>query len=379
VNLKSEQEGTNEETIDNQILHIKGNDDEEISFFDLFAVIWRRKAMIIIITMLAIISVVIFSIASIVLPPETSPRPNQYTASAYMLITEARVPVGDRETLLGHGLRMRPTYGDLALFLLGSNSLLDSVIDDFSMIERTNNEYPKLTRRMLRASLNARYNEDSGVLTISFINTDPVFARDVVNLAVTHLGNRFTELGIDRTRAELERLELHLAEVFQNILLLEEERRRLEHSVAFLPLAGGNLPAIMADINRATMESDAMRQVYTQLRVQQEELRATIATEIPMFQILEFAEIPYEKSGPSRLRQIIIVTFGAGFFSVLLAFVLEGISNIRNDPVAMAKLAEPVNKPKPKKEPQPKPEKEPVAIPKPKEAIIMTKMREENA
>jgi len=103
-------------------------------------------------------------------------------------------------------------------------------------------------------------------------------------------------------------------------------------------LAGGGLPAIMADINRATMESEAMRQVYSQLRVHQEVLRATIATEIPMFQILEMAEVPYERSGPSRTRLCIIVTLGAGFFAVLLAFVLDVIANIRKDPAAMAKL-----------------------------------------
>ncbi|MDR2245914.1 MAG: lipopolysaccharide biosynthesis protein, partial [Treponema sp.] len=34
----------------------------------------------------------------------------------------------------------------------------------------------------------------------------------------------------------------------------------------------------------------------------------------------------------------IIVTFAAGFFAVFLAFVLNALSNIRNDPEAMAKL-----------------------------------------
>jgi len=361
----------------------KNNDEEgldEIGLIDLFAVLWRRKVMIITITVLAMVAILGFLIASIILPSETSPLPNQYTSNAYMLITDARVPAGDNETLLGLGFRRGPTYSGLAMFLLGSNSLFDSVIDAFEMIGlSSHNEYPKiLTRGMLRSGLLARYNENSGVLTVSFTNTDPVFTRDVVNLTVAHLENRFTELGINRNRAEMERLELHLAEVFQNILMLDEERRRLEHSVAFTPLGGGALPAIMADINRATMESNAMQQVYTQLRVQQEALRATIATEIPMFQVLELAEVPYTRSGPSRIRPLIIVTLGAGLFAVFLAFVLELIYNIRNDPVAMAKLAEPVSRPKPKKEPKPKPEIEPVTIPKPKEAIIMTKIRGEN-
>jgi len=315
--------------------------DEGISFWDLFAVIWRRKVMIIAITFFAMVGVVVFSIISARLPPEVSPLPNLYTSRAYMLITEGRAPAGDRETLLGYGgTRRGPTYAGLALFLLRSNTLLDSVIDDLTLIRRYdyNGLHATLTRGMLRGGLGPRHNEDSGVLSISFTHTDPVFARDVANLTVIQLENRFTELGVDRSRAEQERLELHLAEVFQNILLLDEERRRLEQSVAIIPLVGGNLPAIMADISRATMESEAMRQVYTQLRIQNEVIRANIAAEIPMLQILELAEVPSTRVGPSRARICIIVTFVAGIFSVLLAFALEALSHIRNDPVAMAKL-----------------------------------------
>jgi len=313
--------------------------EEGISFWDLFAIIWRRKIMIIIITMLAMISVVVFSIISIRLPPETSPLPNLYTSRAYMLITEGRAPAGDRETLLGY-TRRGQTYAALAMFLLRSNTLLDSVIDDFAQIRwyDENELSVRLTRGMLRGGLGPRHNGENGVLSISFTHINPVFARDVVNLTVVHLENRFIELGIDRKRSEQERLELHLAEVFQNILLLDEERRRLEQSVAFIPLVGGNLPAIMADISRATMESEAMRQVYTQLRVQHEVLRANIAAETPMLQVLELAEVPSGRSGPDRARICVIVTLVAGIFSVLLAFALEAISYIRKDPVAMAKL-----------------------------------------
>jgi len=315
-------------------------DADELNLLDLFAVLWRRKIMIITITLFAMVGVVIFSIVSIRLPPEISPLPNRYTSRAYMLITEGRSPAGERETLLGYGARRGQTYAGLALFLLRSNTLLDSVIDDLILMGRYEYDglYATITRGMLRDGMGPRHNGHNGVLSVSFTHTDPFFARDVVNLTVFHLENRFLELGIDRTRAEQERLDLHLAEVFQNILLLDEERRRLEHSVAFIPLVGGNLPAIMADISRATMESEAMRQVYTQLRIQHEVLRATVAAEIPMLQILEFAEVPNQRSEPSRAMICIIVSLVAGVFSVLLAFVMEGISSIRNDPVAMAKL-----------------------------------------
>jgi len=328
------------DTVKDSVPEIYDTKEEDgINFFDLFAVIWHRKIMIIVITMLAMIGVAVFLMLSIRLPPEISPLPNLYISRAFMLITEGRAPAGSRETLLGHGSR-GSTYAGLALFLLRSNALLDSVIDDFNQIGRYvyNGRLVRINRGILREGLGPSHNDVTGVLSISFTHTDPIFAHDIVNLTVIHLENRFAELGIDRNRAEQERLELHLAEVFQNILLLDEERRRLEQSVAFIPLVGGNLPAIMADINRATMESDAMRQVYTQLRIQQEVLRANIAAEVPMLQVLELAEVPSRNSEPNRVRIFILVTFVAGIFSVLFAFVLEAISNIRKDPIAMAKL-----------------------------------------
>jgi len=319
--------------------------DGEIGLIDFFAVLWRRKIMIIVITAFAMIGVLVFSIISLMLPPETSPLPNVYTSRAYMLITEARSSAGDRETLLGYGLGRGPTYAALAMFLLRSNALLDSVIDEvtFTRYGDYNGLHAALTRSMLRSGLGPRHNENSGVLSVSFTHIDPAFARDVVNLVVVRLESRFAEIGLDRGRVEQDALELHLAEVFQNILLLDEERRRLEQSVAFMPLTGGNIPAIMADINRAAMEAEAMRQVYTQLRVRHEMLRANMAAETPMLQILELAEVPYRRAGPSRARICIIVSLAAGFFSVLFALALEGISKIRRDPVAMLKFKGGIN------------------------------------
>ena len=86
------------------------------------------------------------------------------------------------------------------------------------------------------------------------------------------------------------------------------------------------------------MELGAQRQVYTQLKVQYELLKVNMASEKPVFQILEMAEVPDMKSGPSRGMLCIIVVFAAGFFAVFLAFAMNAVSNIKNDPDAMAKL-----------------------------------------
>ena len=86
-------------------------------------------------------------------------------------------------------------------------------------------------------------------------------------------------------------------------------------------------------------ELQVQESVYGQLKSQYEMLKVTMASEQPVFQILEYAEVPDRKSGPSRGMLCIIVTFAAGFFSVFLAFLLNAIKNVRADPVAMAKLS----------------------------------------
>ena len=52
--------------------NVKTNEKDEISLIDLFAVLWKRKKMIIGITVFSMIAIVIISIISILLPPDKS-------------------------------------------------------------------------------------------------------------------------------------------------------------------------------------------------------------------------------------------------------------------------------------------------------------------
>jgi len=327
----------------------KNDNDDEISLIDLFAVLWRRKKMIITITVTAAVGAVIFSVLSIVLPPEKSPLPNKYSPTALMLIDNKSSGGGGLSAMMGNmgglaslagvNLPVSASYSELAVFLIGTNSLLDAVTDDFGLIERYKiKKAPRATsRKLLKKLLKAGFDEKSGVLSISFSDIDPVFARDVVNYCTNFLSRRFDELGLDKNKIEKENLEVNLANTFQEIIQLEEETRKLEQSVASASYYRG-IPAITMDINRISMELTAKRQVYTQLKVQNELLKVNMASENPIFQILEIAEVPDMKSEPSRGMLCIIVTFAAAFLAVFLAFALNALSNIKNDPEAMAKL-----------------------------------------
>ena len=325
--------------------------DDEISLIDLFAVLWHRRKMIIAITLIAVVGVVAFSIVSLLLPSDISPLPNKYTPEALMLINDSSSSGGGMSAMMGAaglgglaglaGVSTGATFSQLAIYIVGTNSLLDAVVDKFDLITRYKIKPEKSpraeSRKALKKLLAAEIDEKSGVFTLSFTDTDPEFAQAVVNFCVLYLEQRFNELGIDKNKIEKENLELNTANAFQAIQELEQETRDLGISVTRdYPM--GNFPIITLEASRLEAELGIQRQVYAQLKVQYEMLKVTMASEKPVFQILEMAEVPDQKSGPSRGLICIIVTFAAGFFAVFLAFVLNAVENIKKDPEAMAKL-----------------------------------------
>ena len=318
--------------------------DDEISLLDLIAVLLHYKFMIIAVTGLAIIGAVVFSIISLKLPPEKSPLPNQFTPQAHMLIKEDSGSSGLSGSLSSlAGLAGVSGGGSsrssLANYLSTSNEYLDAVNKKFNLTERYKIEkFPVTsTRKALKKTLVSTYDDESSVFTISFTDTDPVFARDVVNFAVDWMQNRFDELGLDSNRIEKKNLEANIDATYKEILKLEKEAQNLGASVnKGVSIWGG--PNVSIETARIQMELSAQQKVYEQLKTQYELLKVKMQSEQPVFQILERPEIPDMKSKPSRGKLCIIITFAAFFISVFMAFALNAWQNIKNDPEAQKKL-----------------------------------------
>ena len=334
--------------MDEQLIEKK---DDEISLIDLFAVLWHRKIMIIVITAIAIVGVLIYSILSLKLPPEKSFLPNSYTPQAQMLINDSSSSsgglsaalsssgLGSLASMAGVNVSGGSTYSALASYFVGSNSLLDQVVQKFDLINRYEIEKHPIaeSRKALKEVLHSSFDDDSGVFTVSFTDIDPVFARDVVNYVVDLLESRFLELGIDKNKLTQKNLEDNIQTAYDNILSLQTQIHELEMSVTNV-YNPSSTPSIMMDTSLIKMELKVQEEIYAQLKAQYEMLKVTMASEQPVFQILEYAEVPDQKSKPSRGMLCIIVTFAAFFVSVFLAFLLNALENIKKDPVAMAKL-----------------------------------------
>lgn len=334
---------------ENEVLK-KQDPDDEISLIDLFAVLWRRKALIIGISLAAAVLVVIASIISLVLPPEISFLPNEYTPKANMLINNpassggggiasaiSASGLGGLAGLAGVNVSGGATYSNLAKYLVTTNTFLDAVVDEFGLIERYKIEkfVRAASRKALKKKLLADYDQDSGVFTINFTDRDPAFAQRVVNYSVSYLSNWFKDLGLDKNVLQKVNYEQNIKNTYEEIRRLEEETHELDRAVS---RGSGALPAVVLESRRLNLELSAQQEIYRQLKVQLEMTNVSIASEAPVFQVLELAEIPDQKSKPGRGMLCIIVTFAAFFFSVFLAFALNAVANIKQDPEAMAKL-----------------------------------------
>ena len=327
------------------------NQDDEISLIDLFAVLLRYKLMIIIISTIAAVASVVYAIVSIKMSPEKSPMPNVYTPAAKMLITESSSSSGGLSSALASsglsslaslaGVNMGggSSNSSLAIYLSSSNPLLDAITDEFGLIEHYKLEKHVRTasRKILSESLKAEMDSETGVFTISFTDIDPAFAQSIVNFVVDWMEKKFDELGLDNNKIQKENLERNIQSSYNEILRIEREIKNLGASVDY-GASAWNLPSITTGSAKLQLELEAQKQVYTQLKTQYELLKVQMQSETPIFQILERPEIPDMKSGPSRGKMCIIVTFAAFFLSVFLAFALNAWKNIKNDPEAMKKL-----------------------------------------
>jgi uncharacterized protein involved in exopolysaccharide biosynthesis len=328
----------------------KDNADDEISLIDLFAVVWRRKRLIIALTLAAAVGSAVVSVVSLVLPPEVSFMPNEYSPKALMLINNAQSTgglsslisssgLGGLASLAGVNVGGGQTYSGLAQYLAATNTFLDAVVDRFDLITRYKiKKFPRAeSRKALKKVLLAEYDEQSGVLGISFTDIDPVFAREVVNFSVGYLEDWFQEFGFDKNALQKANYEQNIENTFNDIRELEEQSHQLERTVSGGARSGG-LPSIMLESQRLALELSAKQEIYKQLKVQLELTNVAIASETPIFQVIEHAEAPDRKSKPGRGLLCVIVTFAGFFLSVFLVFLLNAVENIRRDPEAMAKL-----------------------------------------
>ena len=129
------------------------------------------------------------------------------------------------------------------------------------------------------------------------------------------------ELGLLKTRRDITKL----------------GQRNAEDSLE-IPLA--QLPELSAVYANLIGDIEILQIIYSTLRSQYETVKIEEKDNSERFQVIEDAEIPEVKAGPSRGKICIVVTLSVFLVSVLLAFFLEYLKRVKTDPAESVKLAE---------------------------------------
>ncbi len=218
-------------------------EEDEIDLLSLFGVLLKYKLFIIITTLISALSVVAFSILSLRLPPEKSPLPNKYRPEALILVQDQQqggvssmLSSSGLGTLAGlAGVSPGSSYGELAVKLLKSKSILDKIVEEYKIVEKYKiKEHLKAaSRQVILNNSRFEYDNKTKTITISFEDIDPVFAANVVNRLVELLDQRFATIGGNRNLTQKNLLENKLTDVSTEMARLEAliQDFQLKHGV----------------------------------------------------------------------------------------------------------------------------------------------------
>lgn len=286
--------------------------DEEISLIDLLAVLFKYRKLIILITGIAFIAAVLFSVISIKLPADISPLPNTYTSTTSAFVNETDTESPQKNSAL-------------AVYYATQNNVLDLIVQKFDLINKwkIKDKQISTSREMLKKNLKVEYNKDSGVFTISYTSTDPQLAFNIVSFLL----KKVQEMLKDNEQQQLQQ------QLLQQQLIQNSAKAQIN-------IATEKMQALPegSDKENAQSELNSAQQIYLQAKADVELTNAKIETQQDILKISNPAEIPEKKVGPSRSKICIIVIFAAFFISVFTAFLLNAIENIKKDPEAMEKF-----------------------------------------
>jgi uncharacterized protein involved in exopolysaccharide biosynthesis len=119
--------------------------------------------------------------------------------------------------------------------------------------------------------------------------------------------------------------------------LLEELEKGFSEYENVLP-SQRELPRLAIEFSHLQRDILIQEKIFELLTQQYELTKLQIAGADPIIQVLETAEKPDKKSGPSRAMICALATLAGFLLSILIAFMTASIKKIKDDPEVIDKL-----------------------------------------
>ena len=321
----------------------RNDEGSEHFFLNLIKHCWKKKWYFIIPMSIAAVLLVFFCMLSVWMPPEKSPFPNKYTSTAKLIIRETSSTGGISSSLsslaslggidLGGGADS--SNGVLITTIAGTNSFKDAIVDEFDLVSRYGIEkhIRSNSRRELDKYLSINIDEDTSVLSVSYTDIDPEFAQKVSSFATSLLIEQFYAVSEDDNTINLRNYQEAMDSSFQKIVNYQKEIQNLEQSVS--NSSSSSIPSIMFDVQMKKLELEAEETIYANFKGQHELLSIQMKDNPTTIKLIQEAEVPDIKSGPSRGMFCIIgeiIVFVLCFAFVFMRYYLSLIPKTKEVP-----------------------------------------------
>jgi capsule polysaccharide export protein KpsE/RkpR len=179
-----------------------------------------------VLTAVGAVGSVVFAVISLRLPPEMSPLPNRYQASALLFQQRGASQSVSQSVMASLGIENPGTgtdYGEIAIQVLTGRSFLDAIVDRNDLVERYKIEEKIRTtsRELVLANASFGYNDRTGILTIAYEDIEPEIAAQVTQSMVDELLTWFANRGGSDRLVAVQTMEDKLAEVEDQIQSIE--------------------------------------------------------------------------------------------------------------------------------------------------------------
>lgn len=371
-------------------------DNSEVGLLDILIVLAKYKLLIfglpiIVAVIAAVISLQmtpIYTAVTKILPPQQS----QSTAAAML------AQLGGIAGAIGGAAK---GANDLYVAMLRSRTVADSLIERFDLMKSGNAKYPSEVRRKLAGVTNISSGRD-GIITIEIDDDNPKRAADLANayvdellkltqvLAVTESSQRrlFFERQLSQAKDSLAKAEISARQALERggLMKVDDQGRamvetsaRLRAQITVKEVQIGAMRTFAADRNPDLLlvqrELELLRRelgkvegvgaakgaassvgvqgldslrllrdvkyhevIFDLLAKQYELAKIDEAKESAVVQVMDEAIAPDFKSKPIRRQIVLLSALVALFFGILIAFILEALAKVKNDPQQLVRV-----------------------------------------
>jgi uncharacterized protein involved in exopolysaccharide biosynthesis len=306
-------------------------EEDEINLLDLWLIIWRGKWFIMGFTLLCTLVAVYVSLyvlpvtykSDVVLEPiniDMNPMLENTVFFNNLPIPVSLPKGGNKSRIIIAFLNSR----NLKARLITKYNLLPRLYNDLWNSEKQkwkieiDDEKAMVVKALqestLNESLQVTQDNKTSLITVSWVDEDPVFAKEMLNRVVEELKNYLDNEYESDTKREKEFVENQLEQVGNELKYWEQQVPSKD-----LPLA------------RIQREQIAAQTVYAELKKQLELSKIYEAKKLVSFKVLDEPFVPEKKYKPKRSLICLVTMITAGFFSVFFVFLVNFIRQFKKN------------------------------------------------